>query len=92
MKPIRTKDETHLFQAPPDWDKEAYGECGELGVCVSPLDPNDPSSPLTYTSSWAPSHEELDTLNAGGVITVTLVAEQPPLVLGVKPYEPPKKN
>ena len=68
------------MSAPRDWDAQRMGaECESLWVRA------EEGLPTRLTSAWRPSPEELEVLNAGGCVTVTVWSgNHPPLSLGVQ--------
>jgi hypothetical protein len=81
MRPTITRDATHNFQAPENWDAEKDGECGDLLVRAELY---GESKIIQLVSAWKPSASELALLNAGGVVEVMLcVPNQPVMAVAV---------
>lgn len=79
MKPTNTRGATNNFIKPENWDP-SLGVCGSLEVRAE-LQAGQFRSVI---STWKPSPLDLDMLNAGGVIEVTLLrTQQPPMSLEV---------
>lgn len=80
MTPVKIKGETSSLKKPRNWDESRDGPCGELSVRVEPF-----GIYLDYRSNWKPSVVELKRLNAGGVIELSCIGGQPPVMLMVVP-------
>jgi hypothetical protein len=78
MIPRRIQNATHALGAPLDWDSEKHGNCVRLWVRAEGG---------TYASAWEPTPDELDALNAGGSVVLTIVGGQPPVALHVETPE-----
>lgn len=65
MNPIPFAEQTNVLGAPANWDPARDGACVELPVKFDPAGP-------TFTSIWAPTPEERETLAAGGAVRLTL--------------------
>lgn len=78
MKPVKIAGAHVRYVAPKSWDAEANGECDDLwvrkadGVCES---------------AWRPSPLELQQLNAGASVVLTVFGGQPPVSLNVEGVE-----
>lgn len=82
MKNIKTRDETHVFKKPGNWDECSGGnDCGDLSVRA---DKFANTEIVQLNSTWRPTADELAKLNRGGVIEVSLLQPtQPPMCVGV---------
>lgn len=78
MIPKRIDGATHLMTAPPDWEAEKNGPCGSLAIRVVDN---------VFQSAWEPTPAELDALNRGGSIVLSIVGGQPPVALSVEAHE-----
>ncbi len=77
MKPTNTRDATHLFAKPANWDDEADGPCGDLQVRAETFGER---SIVELISTWKPTEHELAHLNRGGVVEIGICATtQPPM-------------
>jgi hypothetical protein len=87
MRPTVTRNATHLFSKPENWDDEADGPCGDLQVRAETFGGREI---VELISTWKPSADELAHLNAGGVVEIGLcVITQPPMRASiVDPVEP----
>ncbi len=85
MKPTITREATHNFQSPANWDAEKNGPCGDLLARME-----TGNGMVEIFSTWKPSHQELLHLQAGGVVEIGLcVLNQPAMQVGVvDPVEP----
>lgn len=77
MRPAVIAGATKIFSKPKDWDEERDGKCVDLHVRINP-------EQRTCESAWKPSAEELAALNAGGVVVLSVVGGQPPVMLSVE--------
>lgn len=74
MTPCHFIGQTHVLEAPTDYDQSA-GEIGPLPCAVDDCG---------FVSVWRPSADELSVLLAGGGIVIRLMAPRhPPMALGV---------
>lgn len=81
MNPTTTRDATHNFHAPENWDPTKDGECGVLQVRAETYGKREL---VQLVSTWKPTADELARLNAGGVIEcMLLTTSQPPMALAV---------
>jgi hypothetical protein len=78
MKPVPTKDATHKFAKPANWDDEANGKCGDLSVRVQKFGATEL---IECVSTWAPTEAELILLLRGGVVVLSIVGTQPPVAV-----------
>lgn len=77
MIPTNTREATHNFHAPKNWDAEKDGPCGVLEVRA---EVNGGSQFIELVSTWKPTAEELAHLNRGGVVEIGLAQiEQCPM-------------
>ncbi len=81
MQPTITRDATHTFAPPKNWDPEKDGPCGSLSAR---LEGYGRRALVQITSTWKPDAAELKLLNAGAVIELHLITESlPPAGLSV---------
>lgn len=81
MLPVRFKGMTNIYGAPEGHDPTKDGEIFDLPVM------NDGTA---LTSVWKPNKEELDILNKGGGISLSIMGQaQPPVMLGVVEFDLP---
>lgn len=66
---------TATLGAPQQWDAERDGNCRSLPIRV--VDG-------CCQSAWEPTPEELLMLNAGGLVVLSIVGGQPPVMLSVE--------
>lgn len=87
MQPTVTRNATHNFQEPANWNEETDGKCGDLQVRA---DTFGDRQIVELFSTWKPSAAELAHLNAGGVIEIGICSvTQPAMQVGVvDPVEP----
>lgn len=62
---------------PKDWDEEKQGKCHALAVRVLQI----PEGDFVCESSWEPTQNELEMLNAGGTVILRIYGQQPPVML-----------
>jgi len=72
--PRRIKGTTHTFTAPDDWDGEY--ECHDLHARI--IDGK------IVQSAWEPTPKELEILNRGGSVILSIWGSQPPVSLTVE--------
>jgi hypothetical protein len=72
--PARIPNATHRLGAPKGWDESRDGPCFGLDVIIQDG---------RATSCWEPTPEELERLQAGAKIYLTIVGGQPPVMLHV---------
>lgn len=82
MRPLRIKDGV-TFSKPDEWDASQQGECSDLAVRR-----RFEGNLLVFESAWEPTPRELEILNRGGSIVLSICGLQPPVRLGVE--EPPQ--
>lgn len=92
MRPTRTRDANRNFHAPENWDTELDGPCGVLEVRVT--EDYGKRNLVNCVSTWKPDADELAHLARGGVIELSIIGAQPPVVLYVvdpmpEPQSPP---
>jgi hypothetical protein len=81
MRPTTTRNATHLFQAPANWNEETDGKCGDLQVRAETFGAREV---VELFSTWGPTPDELAQLNRGGVIEIGICsATQPAMQVGV---------
>ena len=87
MRPTVTRNATHNFKKPENWDEDTEGPCGDLQVRAETLGDR---KIVELISTWKPTMEELAALNQGGVIEIGLcITNQPPMrAYVVDPVEP----
>ena len=81
MKPTKIAGATNCMKAPSNW-KYPSTPCEDLFIrCVIKQPDNMP----TVTSAWLPTKEELEALNKGCPILLTIITTQPlhPMMLSV---------
>ncbi len=71
MRPVQFNGVTRILAPPANWDGGELGPCDELPVR---------EDGYTIESLWRPSETELDTLNRGGAVRLTVVGAQHPVV------------
>jgi hypothetical protein len=76
MIAMRIAGATHRLGAPKGWDKDKDGNCGHLWVRVAGN---------VFTSAWEPTPGELQALNEGGSVRLSIVGGQPPVMLDIEP-------
>src|SRR5674476_379296 len=87
MRPTVTRNATHNFQAPENWNEETDGKCGDLQVRAETMGEREI---VELFSTWKPTEHELRQLNAGGVIEIGIcsIAQPAMQVDVVEPVEP----
>ena len=75
MTPIRIANATHFMGAPKGWKPDEDGNCVHLAV--RQID-------NVFQSAWEPTPSELELLNAGGKVVLSIVGGQPPVMLQVE--------
>jgi hypothetical protein len=79
MKFVRHPTNNHTYGAPENWD-HSKATCDALPVTVG----NDPAFGVNIKSFWKPTEEELELLNAGRTVCLTIVGSgMPPVALSV---------
>lgn len=76
MIPVRIAGTTHTMKAPKNWDEQKDGKCVDLHVRVEDG---------CCLSAWEPTPAELEMLNRGGKVVLSVVGGQPPVWLSVEP-------
>jgi hypothetical protein len=76
MIPRHITGSTHCFKVPGSWDEERNGRCLDLHVRVAEGN--------ACASAWEPLPEELEALNRGGSVIITVYGGQPPVSLHVE--------
>ena len=75
MTPIKLDDETRPIGKPVDWDEDIHGECLTLSV----HDTNEETG-NRMISGWKPSEGELEVLNQGGHVWLSIMGRVHPVV------------
>lgn len=65
MRPTDTRNATHNFQAPANWDAAKDGVCSDLPVRVQM---SGGTGIFETVSTWKPTDEDIAHINRGGVI------------------------
>lgn len=81
MKHIRIDGANANPGAPKDWRPSRDGECGALPVRAT----FDGTRPIKCESAWMPTPQEMDALNNGGCVILTVAGWQVPVSLHVEP-------
>lgn len=81
MRSVQIKNSTHNFGAPENWDPAKDGTCLVLPVRVQEFGENKLPE---CVSAWQPSPEELALLTRGGVVILSIIGRQPPVMLTVE--------
>lgn len=81
MRSVQIKDSAHNYGAPEHWDATRDGECGVLSVRVQEFGANKLRE---CVSAWRPTSEELALLVRGGVVILSIIGGQPPVMLTVE--------
>ncbi len=79
MIPKRIRGTTRVLGQPKDWDESKDGKCAGLAVRIEPR-----GDGVQCVSAWEPTPTELQILNAGGHVILTVVGGQPPVNLSVE--------
>lgn len=74
------------FNAPINWDESRDGRCNVLMVRKQPHGERN----TEFVSLWEPTQAELNMLNAGYVVELSIIGFQPPVALNVVP--PPRED
>lgn len=82
MIPVPTKNATHIFGKPKNWDEIRDGQCRALSVRREVV-----NGRAEFVSTWKPSLEEIQVLQDGGTILLTVCGVQPPVALHVEPAD-----
>jgi hypothetical protein len=82
MMPIRIAGATHAFGKPDNWDEAKRGPVRVLMVRVE-----EARSGREFVSAWKPTLEEIQCLQDGGHILLTVCGHQPPVALHVEPAD-----
>jgi hypothetical protein len=80
MLPVPTKKATHSYGPPPNWVEETMGICGVLSVRVQ----EGRGGIMESVSTWKPRLEEINYLQEGGSVILTICAKQPAVSLHVE--------
>jgi hypothetical protein len=85
MKPTVHPSTTRVLKPPKDWNHEAMGVCDDLAI----TDTQTPHGLPQILSFWRPTTEELQLLQSGGAIVMSIIAVSiPPVSLAVVPAWP----
>jgi hypothetical protein len=80
MIPGRIEGATHFLGAPAGWEEERDGHCGTLPVVAGVND----CGVLCMQSCWEPTPAEIERINAGAMVTLTIIGRaHPPVALEV---------
>ncbi len=82
MMPVPTKNATHIFGKPKNWDEAKEGPCRALSVRVETV-----NGRREFVSTWKLTLEEIQALQDGGTILLTVCGVQPPVALHVEPAD-----
>lgn len=77
MRPTVTREATHNFQAPKNWEPDSDGQCGDLQVRMETFGPRNV---IELFSTWKPSDEERKLIAEGGVIEVGVCSNNQPVM------------
>lgn len=80
MLPVPTKNATHSYGPPPNWNEETMGKCGHLSVRAQ----EGKGGVLESVSTWKPTLEEINYLQEGGSVILTVCGKQPAVSLHVE--------
>jgi hypothetical protein len=80
MLPTKTRGATHALGAPKNWDEKTMGTCGVLSVRVQ----GGQGGVTECVSTWKPSLEEINMLQEGGAVILTVSGWQPAVSLHVE--------
>jgi hypothetical protein len=83
MIPRKIKNYTQVMLAPSNMTQT---ECKGLAVRVEPLE-LEAGIVFTSSSAWEPTPKELEILNAGGSVVVSVVGQQPPMFIFAEEQE-----
>lgn len=76
MRPAIPSNANAVFKAPANWDAEKYGPCEDLHVL---------REDHLITTLWSPSPEDLQILNNGGFLVLSVHGQQlTPLMLSCR--------
>jgi hypothetical protein len=84
MRPTLTRDATHNFQAPENWQPETDGDCGDLQVRAETFGGREI---VELFSTWKPNAEEVSKLMVGGVVEIGICTVTQP-VMQVRVVDP----
>jgi len=76
MNPVKLTDETRCPGKPRDWDEATMGECQALSI----HDHTDENGYNRMISAWKPTELELETLNRGGFVYLSIYGLEHPVV------------
>ena len=83
MNPVNINNANHLLGQPKRYDEKRHGPCGSLAVRVENY---------TTQSAWLPTKEELELLNKGYAVKLTVLGlNMPPVMLEVTDEFTPRK-
>ena len=75
MTPQKMPQETRSMGKPPGWDDKIHGPCGALSI----IDLQTPAG-NKMVSAWRPSKEELSALADGGLVYLSIMGAEHPVV------------
>lgn len=76
MKPITIEGANFELGAPQGWRNERFGVCEPLSVRIDELE----DGLQLLVSAWSPDADELERLNAGAPVVLTIVGRSHPVV------------
>lgn len=86
MNPVKIPGANKEFAAPTDWDALRNGECVPLPVLMTV----DDEGLMLLQSAWKPDAAELEALNHGSAVVLTIFGHgHPPVSVGVTPQAVP---
>lgn len=80
MFPTKTKDATHSYGPPENWDTKTMGPCGTLSVRAQ----EGRGGIVECISTWVPTLEEINMLQDGGKVILTVCGRQAAVSLHVE--------
>jgi hypothetical protein len=81
--PRRIHNSNVKYGPPEGWDNERDGHCSNLYVR---------RDNATCASAWEPTPQELELLNKGGSVVLTIWGAQPPVALSVELVTDPEET
>lgn len=83
MQSVKPDGANRNFQPPKSWNESEHGRCNDLAVRVGEY-----RGLVECTSAWKPTADELTQLLRGGVVELSIIGAQPPIIMRVVPGPP----
>lgn len=78
MRSVKPNGANRNFQPPKSWNESDHGRCDDLQVRVGEY-----RGLVECSSAWKPDADELAMLLRGGVVELSIIGAQPPIIMRV---------